>query len=303
MEFPVHFLTIVLNGMPFIRYHIDVFNQLRFPWHWHIVEGVSALTKDTAWSVARGGRIPEFLHRCGLSVDGTTEYLDGLRRDFPGRVSVYRKPAGEFWDGKVEMVNAPLGPIAEECLLWQVDADELWTADQLGRTRELFCQHPEKTAAYYWCWFFVGPDMVVSSRHCYSQNPRSEWLRTWRFRPGMHWRAHEPPTLVHSPDNSHPQNAVQMDPFRHDETEAAGLVFQHFAYATFPQLVFKQEYYGYANAVHEWIALQQHDRFPTQLGSFFSWVRDATTVDRAASLGVRPLARGTPTSPHWQFSA
>ena len=32
-----------------------------------------------------------------------------------------------FWDGKREMVNEPLFNINEECLLWQIDADELWT--------------------------------------------------------------------------------------------------------------------------------------------------------------------------------
>ena len=36
---PVHFFTIVLNGMPFIRHHIEQFCQLPFRWHWHIVEG------------------------------------------------------------------------------------------------------------------------------------------------------------------------------------------------------------------------------------------------------------------------
>lgn len=47
----IHFLTIVLNGEPFIRYHIEVFKQLPFKWHWHIVEGVAALKHDTAWSL------------------------------------------------------------------------------------------------------------------------------------------------------------------------------------------------------------------------------------------------------------
>src|SRR5215510_12247523 len=56
-DLPVHFFTIVLNGDPFIRYHLDVFRGLPFRWHWHIVEGVAALVRDTAWSVAAGGRI------------------------------------------------------------------------------------------------------------------------------------------------------------------------------------------------------------------------------------------------------
>jgi len=56
---PILFFTIVLNGEPFIRHHIEVFKQLPFRWHWHIVEGVADLKHDTAWSVAQGGRITE----------------------------------------------------------------------------------------------------------------------------------------------------------------------------------------------------------------------------------------------------
>src|SRR5438874_9967466 len=40
-DLPVHFFTIVLNGEPFIRYHLDVFRALPVRWHWHIIEGVA----------------------------------------------------------------------------------------------------------------------------------------------------------------------------------------------------------------------------------------------------------------------
>jgi len=58
-ELPIHFFTIVLNGEPFIRHHIDEFAKLPFSWHWHIIEGVAELKHDTAWSVALGGRITD----------------------------------------------------------------------------------------------------------------------------------------------------------------------------------------------------------------------------------------------------
>ena len=77
-QLPIHFFTIVLNGQPFIRYHIDVFKRLPFEWHWHIMEGVADLKHDTAWSVKRGGRMSDELHRNGRSNDGTTEYLDDI---------------------------------------------------------------------------------------------------------------------------------------------------------------------------------------------------------------------------------
>ena len=114
-DLPVHFFTIVLNGEPFIRYHLDVFRRLPFRWHWHVVEGVASLVRDTAWSAAAGGRIDVAAHAHGLSVDGTTAYLDEIAADDPERISIYRKPAGLFWDGKREMVSAPLPNICEEC--------------------------------------------------------------------------------------------------------------------------------------------------------------------------------------------
>ena len=194
---PVHFFTIVLNGEPFIRYHETMLAQLPFRWHWHVVEGVAALRHDTAWSTATGGRVPDEIHRDGRSNDGTSEYLDDLARRFPGQVTIYRKPPGEFWDGKKEMVNAPLPNITEECLLWQVDTDELWTVDQVSAMRRLFST-PIRSATPPITGAGISSDPIRSSARATTtpQNPGQEWLRSWRFTPGDHWAAHEPPTLV-----------------------------------------------------------------------------------------------------------
>src|SRR5690242_4062518 len=99
-EPPIHFFTIVLNGMPFITYHLDVFRQLRCRWHWHIVEGVANLVHDTAWSLASGGHISSDMHEGGRSNDGTSAYLDRIAAELPDNITVYRKPSGVFWDGK-----------------------------------------------------------------------------------------------------------------------------------------------------------------------------------------------------------
>lgn len=77
---PIHFFTIVLNGKPFIKYHINIFKQLPCQWHWHIVEGVAQLNHDTAWSLDTGGEILSHIHHEGRSVDGTTEYLEQSRQ-------------------------------------------------------------------------------------------------------------------------------------------------------------------------------------------------------------------------------
>jgi glycosyltransferase involved in cell wall biosynthesis len=290
---PVHFLTIVLNGEPFIRYHLDVFRRLPFSWRWHIVEGVASLVHDTAWSVEAGGRIDHSRHVGGLSIDGTTAYLDQIATDEAQRISVYRKLGGVFWDGKREMVSAPLANIRDECLLWQVDADELWTAEQIVSIHRLFCDDPERTAAYYWCHYVPAPGAVIATRYNYAANPAVEWLRTWRYRPGDRWEAHEPPILVRA-EAGNIVDVAKQRPFLHEETERAGAVFQHFAYATEAQVRFKESYYGYTDAVERWHALRQAltvANGPLRLGDYLPWVPDDTLVDAAERRRVPLLAR------------
>lgn len=300
-ELPINFFTIVLNGQPFIKYHIDIFKQLPFQWHWHIIEGVADLKHDTSWSLRLGGKITDKLHKNGRSYDGTTEYLDEIAKLYSDNITIYRQSEGVFWDGKKAMVNAPLVNIHEECLLWQIDVDELWTLEQICTTRKLFISHPEKTAAFYWCWYFVGENLIISTRNCYAQNPQQDWLRTWRFKPGAFWAAHEPPILLETLADGSYQNIGTANPFLHQDTEKQDLIFQHFAYITPEQLQFKEEYYGYNNAVAQWQNLQTNTKFPTFLRDYFAWVGDETRVDIAESCGVIPIAQKENHSNIWQF--
>ncbi len=286
---PIHFFTIVLNGEPFIRLHYDVLRKLPFDWHWHIVEGAAQLTHDTAWSVAQGGNLHESLHSHGRSNDGTSQYLDQLQRQDPQHISIYRKPLDVIWDGKLEMVRAPLSAIQGECLLWQLDSDEVWNPEQIDIMRKMFLADPSRTAAWFWCMYFVGPSLLVGSRNCYSQNPNQEWLRVWRYRPGMQWAAHEPPMLVVPLPNKSFLDVGRIKPFLHYETENSGLVFQHFSYVNETQLRFKEKYYGYHGAIERWRRLQRQTSFPQRLADFFPWVKDETTVDRIAAIGVTML--------------
>ncbi len=275
---PIHFFTIVLNGEPFIRHHIDIFQQLTCRWHWHIVEGVADLVNDTAWSVSNGGQITDELHANGLSNDGTSTYLDELKTRYPDQVTIYRQPAGKFWNGKLEMVNAPLAHINEECLLWQVDSDELWDREALEKLRALFLKHPEKTAAYLHCDYFVGPHKFVSSLNTWATYP-CDWLRVWRYRPGLTWSAHEPPVLV----SKNGRDVASLSPFSRDETIAAGITFQHFAYTLESQVRFKEIYYGYCNAVACWQRLQKASG-PVKAADYLPWaLPDAIVEDWPAS--------------------
>ncbi|MCI5064488.1 glycosyltransferase family 4 protein [bacterium] len=294
-QLPIHLFTIVLNGEPFIRYHIEMLQRLQIPWHWHIIEGVAELKHDTSWSLENGGKLPAHLHHEGRSRDGTSQYLDELQAQYPENISLYRKPPGEFWDGKREMVNAPLSTISSEVLLLQVDSDELWTAEQLTTLHEMFCNNPEKSAAWFWCWYFVGPELILSSRNCYAANPSYEWHRAWRFTPGSRWIAHEPPIL----QNSLGEDLGRKNPFSHFETEEAGLVFQHYSYVTEEQLLFKEQYYGYEDALKKWKELQEQNTFPVLLRDYFPWVKDSAVVEPVERFPLTPLAKRE--SSGWRF--
>ena len=271
---PIHFFTIVLNGEPFIRYHISVLQQLSFKWHWHIIEGVADLKHDTAWSLQFGGHIPDEIHHNGLSNDGTTEYINKLAKQYPKNITIYRKPAGVFWDGKLEMVNAPLINIREKCLLWQIDSDELWTVDQINAMNSMFKSNADRTSSYFHCYYFVGPNKYVSSINTWATYP-NDWIRVWNYKPEMRWAAHEPPVLV----NEQGINVGLIKPFTRDETMSRGITFQHFAYVTEAQVRFKEIYYGYANAVSHWRKLQKTVG-PVKPAMYLPWAKNDAVVDQ-----------------------
>lgn len=244
----LHIITIVLDGMPFIKRHIGVFNSLKIPWQWHIVEGAASNTNCTSWCKPQPGR---------LSKDGTTEYLDQIAAH--PNVHLYRN---QLWDGKVSMCNAPLKDITEECVLLEVDCDEFWTAQQLEALVEMFDKDRSKNYAMFWCRYFFGPHLVMESRNCYANNPDQDWKRAWRFNPGDKFNSHEPPHL-----------SSESKPFLHRETEACGLVFDHHGYVLKEQVQFKEKFYGYKDAVKHWEKLQEVKCGSVKLSDFLPWVR------------------------------
>jgi hypothetical protein len=252
----LHIVTICLDGMPQIRWHLPVLDQLKIPWQWHIAEGAAANVKDTAWCKAQQPR---------LSRDGTTEYLNALSGH--PRVRLYRK---QMWDGKVSMFNTMLSNIKEPCVLLQMDSDELWTATQLEKLVELF-GNPSLSArncAYFYCRYYIGPNIVITSENTYG-NKLGEWMRAWHFTPGMKFKTHEPPIMEN----------FNAKPFLREMTMGHGLVFQHFAYCFPEQVAFKELFYGYKDAVSHWRRLQANTKWPVKLKTFLPWVKDDATAD------------------------
>jgi len=289
---PLHFFTIVLNGMPFIERHIDELRKLGAPWHWHIVEGIAELMHDTKWSKSLGGRADASLHRNGLSIDGTTEYLDRLAAAEPERVTIYHPPPEQHWQGKLAMVRAPLANIREECLLWEIDVDEFWTAAQIQRMRQRFIAEPARTAAYFLCHYFIK-QLVVTTANTYGNHIDFEWLRVWRFRPGDFWASHEPPRLCRRLGNNDiAVDVAAIDPLAHGETLADDLVFRHLAYVIPEQLRFKEIYYGYKDALGQWEALPPSG--PIRLRDRLSWITDEAIADECEKYAIAPPDLATP---------
>lgn len=249
----LHILTIVLDGFPWMPAIFTELNRCSHPFTWHIVEGACANTHCSRWMQQQKPR---------LSNDGTSQFIDSLAHD--PRIRVYRKP---LWDGKLEMVNAPIASIKEESVLLQVDSDELYSADQFRSIAHLFEDDPLLTHARFDCRYFVGPGIITTD-----EGSPNEWLRAWRFKPGMRWISHEPPNLAGN---------VGKSLSRH-ETSAMGLRFDHMSWAAMNQVESKSRLYGekYAKAVEGWMRMQKHTAFPAKLKQFFPWAGPEVWVDR-----------------------
>lgn len=245
----LNIFTLVLDGMPWITGHINVLNRLRVPWQWVIVEGAALNNHCTYWCKPQEHR---------TSRDGTSQYLDHLAAQHP-RVQLLRQPV---WDGKVSMCNAALARLTEPGILLQLDSDEIWTSDQLEKLVAMFNAH-NITHANFYCNFFMGPNIVTTDNN-------GDWVRAWRYKPGQKFTSHEPPVL----DG---QRHCMMD---RTDTKNAGLVFDHMSYVLEPQVQYKQEFYGYANAVEQWKKFQLNKNWPvTRQRDHLTFAGERATAD------------------------
>lgn len=251
----LHLFTIALDAMPFITTQLAMFNRLKCDWKWSVAEGAAMNIHDTAWCKPQPPR---------LSNDGTTEFLNSLRGH--PRIRVVQNTS---WRGKVEMVNACVAQFDEPGILMQVDADEIWLPDQLESVLHFFKAYPEIQSAKFFCRYFVGNNIIITSRNTYGNNTNYEWLRAWRYTPGMTYSRHEPPVL----------NGATGLCATCEQTEEVGLVFDHYGYVNENQVAYKERFYGYRDAVKHWKRLQENKEWPVKLKNFLPWIKDEATAD------------------------
>lgn len=247
----LNIFTLALDALPWLPCILAELNRLTLDWRWVITHGAAAAVNDTAWMRNQPAR---------LSQDGTSEFLRDLENH--PRITVTSKP---LWTGKTEMCNEALKNFDAPGVLLQCDSDELWSATQMTALVEMFKRGAAINTARFRCRYFVGPNLITDGVGCYG-NKDDEWTRAWRWQPGQTFSTHEPPVM----------NGNKGGIADHTFTASAGMVFDHYAWATRKQAAMKQWLYGpaYNKAVDGWIDLQQiKGREP--LRKFFGWADGA----------------------------
>ena len=249
--------TIVLNGSPYIQRHLEIFEKLKIPWQWRIVEGVSNPRNCTRWC----REIPSKWHKNFVSIDGTHEYLKELKH--PNVLSVSQNSP---WNGKIEMIQKALVGVIDGVVM-EIDCDEFWTSEQIERIYDLLKDRTAGVTAQFHCNYYIGKKVVVS-RSGLGSYPY-EWYRAWKWGEKIHFTSHEPPLLNHQPAR-----------IPRGFTEELGLVFEHYAYSLPKQVEFKEQFYGYTGLLKSWDDLQKTIG-PVRLNRFFTHIQDRTIVDDA----------------------
>lgn len=250
----LHVYTLALDSLPFIEQQYEILKATNLDFVWHVIEGVADSVLDTSW-------VKKIQPR--FSRDGTTEFLNKISNE--QNVRIYRK---QLWNGKTEMCNAAIGSIKEECVLIQMDSDEMWEPQQLEKIVHIFkTQKPDSMR--FLCKYYLGREIIATGRNCWS-NRDGEWHRAWHFKPGMLAAKHEPPILQGCGRNC----------MTREQTEELGLVFHHLAYTLRKQVEFKQNYYGYTGLVEQWERLQKNTVWPVKrLADYFPFVGEGVGAD------------------------
>ena len=247
--------TLVLNGMPFIQEQYNIIPQV-FD-EWYIVEGAVSPTHDTSWC---SDISKDYYTNEGLSVDGTSEFLDKIQSD---TIHIIRKKG--LWDGKLEMCNSFIDKI-ENSILMEFDVDEIWDINVLDSVVKYAKTNNGFDGMLFRCNYYVGPNLVLEQSGGYADR-MYEWSRLWKIDNPTRWISHEPPRL---------RGCVNF--LNKDFTQSQGWLFNHYAYVLEEQVRFKENFYNYKDAVKQWKQLQVATDLPCRARDYLNWINDDTRV-------------------------
>lgn len=223
--------TIIYNGKhhllhkDFAQRMVSMFDK------WVIVEGFSRNGGSTAWCTS--------IRPPAQSTDGTIETCQDLASQNPTKVIFATSKTG--WSSKDEQVNKAIELLQgnEPGWLWQVDADEHWTLDDLEGAENIL-EKDFKIAGGFQFYHYLCKD--VDGRQLVGKGAWGDNIHTrlWWWQ-GQKFISHEPPKMVG-------QDGVRLLPQK----------YHHYAYYFEQDVEFKSKYYrGYRQMLSNWRGLQK----------------------------------------------
>ena len=223
------------------------------------MEGAAHSNGSTRWCK----EFPPHLHNNGRSVDGTHEFLLEMSTKYPNLIYV---PSNGFWHSKDEQVNravAEVRKITDRCHLWQIDADEQWTAESMSRAEsELDAQ--DGIAGAFRAQCLVGKRLRAIGE--WGECRTHGYIRLWKWS-GQNFICHEPPLL-----NGAGRDAVLLSPR-----------FIHYNYYFEQDVRFKDSWYGGHEGIYErWSLLNSLSarNFPLHISNLITgeWGRTNSAI-------------------------
>lgn len=219
--------------------------------YWIIIEGHAKNGGSTEW--CNDLTLPV------NSTDGTCEYLSKLMDEHK---KVFYVQAKNYWRSKDEQVNMAISivrDITSKCYLWQVDADEHWTLDDLKTAEHRLSLSGYKQGDVQFN-HYVGEDRIAVG----------EWgsgfvtrLFIWS---GEKFKTHEPPRL-----RGHVMSY-----------SLEGIKFDHYSYYFAKDIILKEPYYGYKGLLDNWLTLQKSEKESEPITSLFKdpelWITNSQTT-------------------------
>ena len=178
-------ISIVLNGAHHLERQINDYRLDTYVDKWIIVHGASKNTKCTSWCK----EIPDTYHKDGKSVDSTSQKLLELKQANEHIIIVEKDG---LWDGKVDMFNAALEHVTEDCWLWQIDIDEYWTRAQMNGA-ETILDNLGADVGTFACDYMLTNDIIV--RGSWGECSQTGYRRLWKYQPGRKFLYHEPAVI------------------------------------------------------------------------------------------------------------
>jgi predicted O-methyltransferase YrrM/predicted SAM-dependent methyltransferase len=216
----ISFITIVLNGMPFIKAMLESIYE--FAYEIIVVEGAIENCKFAA-------------NQDGSSIDGTVEFI----MNYPDPQNKIKIMQG-LWPEKCEMQNAALDYV-EGDYIWLVDSDEIYKKEDIRKIIELLESDKNITQVNFisshnfwkgFDYYFVSPEFF---------KPQNHYRRIFKFEKDAYFTTHRPPTLFYPSINKNSEEICLIDGF---QTLSLGIIFYHYSYVNDLQVNQKIELYN-----------------------------------------------------------